>query len=231
MEKVGGYQDMSETPSNLLEATYRAYRINPTDELLVRLLKHATEYRSSLAPSLGLVELRAVGPTETCQSVMEKAALKRAAQSKGTPEDFGWKRVENNYSDFCQIRVRVGRRLSVEDMSRVAGCLGYALRAELAGEDLSEPLEVVYDSEEVEVSHPGSRLVEKRTQWSTTLIFSYDSTKSRRDDPDFLGAFIRAVEYIHNGTPIRKTDRAGVGTKGTSLVKGIGPCEVTFWVQ
>ena len=42
-------------------------------------------------------------------------------------------------SDFYEVRVCIGRHLTADEVARVAGCIGYALRQELAGEDLSDP--------------------------------------------------------------------------------------------
>lgn len=57
---------------------------------------------------------------------------------------------------------------------------------------------------------------------------TYDFTKSLRDDPDHFAAFDKALGYIKDGTPIRKTNRAGYGMKGTRLVEKIGSHQVEF---
>lgn len=62
---------------------------------------------------------------------------------------------------------------------------------------------------------------------STDRLFflSADSTKSRRDD---IGdALPELWEILRDGTPIRKTDRKGPGTKGTRAVEGLG-CDL--WI-
>src|SRR5579884_2220951 len=41
--------------------------------------------------------------------------------------------------DFYAVRVVCDRRLDAEEVSRLSGCLGYALRCTLAGEDLTDP--------------------------------------------------------------------------------------------
>ena len=121
--------------------------------------------------------------------------------------------------DFAEIRVLVERRLNEEEVSRLLGCLGYALRQTLAGEDLSEPSGFLLSKFPAD-----GRQV-------TVLEYAYDSTKSRRDDPDFALAFAVAQEFIFSGSPIRTTNRAGVGTKGTRLVDGIGACHLTLQVR
>lgn len=117
-------------------------------------------------------------------------------------------------SDFYEIRVVIGKYLSAEEVERVAGCIGYALRQELAGEDLSDP-----------------HVIQSFRAGQTILLFGYDSTKSRRDDPDADAAFALCGRYIVEGTPVRTTNRAGAGTKGTRLVSGIGACPMEFAVR
>lgn len=52
-------------------------------------------------------------------------------------------------------------------------------------------------------------------------LFSVDTTKSGRDD--VLWAWDDHKHWIVEGTPVRKTDKAGPGTKGTRAVDGVGP--------
>ncbi|WP_295822399.1 hypothetical protein [uncultured Deinococcus sp.] len=115
--------------------------------------------------------------------------------------------------DFYTLSVLIDRALTSDDIARVSGCIGYALRQTLAGEDLSDPVTVILRGA------------------STLITYWYDSTKSRRDDPDHEGALRLAARYIVEGSPIRTTNRAGAGTQGTRLVSGIGPCTVTFDVD
>lgn len=83
------------------------------------------------------------------------------------------------------------------------------------GEDLSEPI----------------RIKRKRDR-RTVAYFSYDSTKCRSDDPDEVEAICRASRYVKEGSPIRKTDRAGRGTAGTRLCQGLGDAVTAlFWVR
>ena len=137
------------------------------------------------------------------------------------PEEI-WKSVETSNAsanDFSEIRVLVDRQLKEEETSRLSGCLGYALRQSLTGEDLSEPSVFLLSD-----SPADKRQV-------TVLEYTYDSTKSRRDDPDYALAFDLAQEYIFAGTPVRSSNRAGAGTKGTRLVEGITPCHLSFFVK
>ena len=126
-------------------------------------------------------------------------------------DELAWLTPQEQSGDFYEILVRVDRNLDDEEISRLSGCLGYALRAEMRGERLSDP-EVV--------------------DWGT-LHYWYDSTKSRSDDTWQAAdrALTVAPDYIQNGTPVRKTNRGGVNTAGTRLVEGIGPAEISIWVR
>ena len=120
--------------------------------------------------------------------------------------------------EFYEIMVVVaGRGLSLEQVNRLAGCAGYALRATLAGEELSEPTVTYWREEDGLVT--------------TILEFAYDSTKSSRSDPDHAAAFGTMRAYITDGTPVRKTDRAGAGTRDTRLLGGLGDLPVSFYVR
>ena len=130
-----------------------------------------------------------------------------------------WNSVEceNAFAaDFGEVRVLVDRILSAGFVRRLSGCLGYALRQTICGEDVSDPTIT-----QLRAGGVGQ----------TVLEYGYDSTKSRRDDPDFDQAFSLAILYAREGSPIRRTDRAGWGTRGTRLVEGIGVGGVTFAVR
>lgn len=109
--------------------------------------------------------------------------------------------------EFSRIRMTFSSELGQIGIAVVSQCLGYALSATLAGEWLSDPIEVTSPNE----LYP-----------ATVLEYYYDSTKSRRDDLHNDEAEELARKYIDEGTPTRKTDRAGKGTKGTRLVRGLG---------
>lgn len=113
---------------------------------------------------------------------------------------------------FYDFRVIAPRVLSEDEISRVSGCIGYALRQVLAGEDLSLP----------EVHHTPVR---------TVLEYRYDATKTRRDDPCFDEAFGLAKRYVLEGSPVRTTNRAGTDTKGTRLVEGVPGLEIGIFVK
>jgi hypothetical protein len=65
----------------------------------------------------------------------------------------------------------------------------------------------------------------QRKDSSTFIQVSWDSTKSRSDD---IGLRIQEIQdslslYFCTGTPIRTTNRAGAGTKGTRLIEAVLP--------
>lgn len=124
-----------------------------------------------------------------------------------------WTLPGDNPGDWQEIRVEFDRVLVDAEVWQAAGCIGYALRQQLHGEDLSEPRKI------------------KRKGGKTIVRFGYDSTKSRSDDPDEVAAFELAALYVQEGSPVRKTDRAGKGTAGTRLCQGLGSVRVRFWVR
>lgn len=125
-----------------------------------------------------------------------------------------WMPWENHPGGWQEIRATFDRGLTVYEVLRIAGALGYALREHIVGEELSLPRVAIPTDEN-----------------STVLEFEYDSTKSRRSERHDADAFDAAREYITEGSPIRKTDRRGPGTQGTRLVEGIGPINIEFLVR
>jgi len=110
-----------------------------------------------------------------------------------------------DYTDFfseikCVI-TGLGCYLDEEDISAISGCIGYAMRKVIRGEDLSNP-EVILNEDEV-----------------ATITYYYDSTKTQSDDPDFIEAFEKAKQYIIQGTPVYKSNR--IGKIGERLIYGL----------
>jgi hypothetical protein len=129
-----------------------------------------------------------------------------------------WYAPDDHPGDWYSIRAEFDRILSSGEVWLASGALGYALRTTINGESLSDP----------------SECVQRRTSDNkpvTVIYYGYDSTKSRRDDCHTVEAFELAKEYIRDGSPIRMTDRAGAGTRGTRLCPGIGEVGVTFSVR
>lgn len=100
------------------------------------------------------------------------------------------------------MRFQANRVLTDADIQRFAGLVGYAYRAEVRGEPMGAPF--------------------RDSPYSFTI--GTDMTKSQSDD---LGMALECFEeslhgMVAEGSPERKTDRAGEGTRGTRLVEGFG---------
>lgn len=100
------------------------------------------------------------------------------------------------------IRVQANRKLSESDTGRLAGLIGYNYRVSIRGESLGNP---VNDS-------------------PYSFVVAADSTKSQRDDlGEGFDDFENSVgDLVKRGSPVRKTDRGGAGTKGTRAIDGFG---------
>lgn len=121
-------------------------------------------------------------------------------------------RVPDDCDHFDYLGVRAERVLSADEIWRLSGCIGYALRCEVNAEELSEPERSSFRGQ------------------STRMLYSYDTSKHRRSSPDFLHALRLAGRYAQEGSPIRTTNKSGPGTKDTRLVEGIGACVLTFCI-
>lgn len=118
---------------------------------------------------------------------------------------------------FTRIRALCDRPLDDGEVRRLAGCLGYALKATLASEELGEP-SVCYPASGGAIAF-------------TVLEFGWDSRSTVRSQPDFSQAFSTARAYIFAGTPLRTTDKEGKGTRDTRLVEGIALCNLSFFLR
>jgi len=100
------------------------------------------------------------------------------------------------------MRFQTDRQLTDGEARHVAGLVGYAYRQTVAGEPLGE--------------------LERDTPYS--FVVSADTTKSRRDDLALALADFEMTlpSILRQGSPVRKTDKAGPGTAGTRLVEGMG---------
>jgi len=111
------------------------------------------------------------------------------------------RRRDGVYADWpYSMRFQANRPISESEARKMAQIIGYNYRATVAGESLGDP--------------------EMDSPYSFT-VYS-DTTKTRRDD---LGIAMEEFEdnfdnMIQEGSPVRKTDRAGQGTKNTRLVDG-----------
>lgn len=111
-----------------------------------------------------------------------------------------------NFHDYPDgMRIQASRPLTDAEVQKVAQLTGYQHRATLNGEGLSDP---------------------ERCGKAAVLV-STDNTKSAGRKSMF-DEFEEGLEpTLQEGSPIRKTDRAGEGTKGTRLIEGFGD-DVTF---
>jgi hypothetical protein len=58
------------------------------------------------------------------------------------------------------------------------------------------------------------------------FVFQLDTTKSGRDD--VIDVWDSVKQQLADGTPVRKTDKAGPGTKGTRKYQGVGPVLIAW---
>ena len=97
------------------------------------------------------------------------------------------------------IRIQTDRPLADEDVAKISQMTGYALRTAGQGEGASDPIQ--------------------DTPYS--FIVHNDTTKGGQcKNLDRFQANLHTI--MHHGSPVRKTDRAGAGTKGTKLIDGYG---------
>ncbi len=117
---------------------------------------------------------------------------------------------EPDADDFAEIRATFDRPLSAAEQVEANAAIGYALRIYVAGGEL--PLPIV-------------------TEVGKVLTFEYDSSDRRRTSPDYGECFAEAARFVREGSPVRCSNRAGAGTKGTRLCRGVGKIGVTFTVR
>lgn len=106
------------------------------------------------------------------------------------------------------FRFQADRPLSDAEVQQAAQLVGYSYAANVRGEPLGDPV--------------------RDTPYS--FVVGADTTKSRSDD---IGMALEEFEedlpvMFEQGSPVRKTDRAGAGTKGTRLVEGFGDTTPSF---
>ncbi|XKH58451.1 hypothetical protein LG293_17675 (plasmid) [Citricoccus nitrophenolicus] len=110
------------------------------------------------------------------------------------------RRRDGVYPDYpYAMRIQADRPISDEELSHIASLTGYSLAATRQGEPMSDP--------------------DRDTPYSFTV--HADTTKGRQGRS--LDRFEEHLEtYLSEGSPVRKTDRAGAGTAGTRLIEGMG---------
>lgn len=130
------------------------------------------------------------------------------------PIEAPWVAPADSNGDWYGIRAICPFHLSAPQVHGISDALGYALAQHIRGEHLSNPV------------------VLRREPGMTVIEWDYDSTKSRSDDigAHVVECFEDATRYAHEGSPVRKTDRAGAGTKGTRLVQPSGYTGSITWL-
>jgi len=108
--------------------------------------------------------------------------------------------------EYDTMLIKASRPISDDEMRHLAGLVGYAYSV-LAGEGVDWPDRVSEDS---------------------FTLFA-DSTKSRNSD--FSAFYDNLNSIIAEGSPIRKTNRAGEGTKGTRKVNGMPDVTVDLYLD
>lgn len=110
------------------------------------------------------------------------------------------RRTESRFADApYAIRLQADRELTDDEIHHIAGLTGYSYATAGRGEGISSP----------------------ERDSARSFIIGADTTKGRvyRN----LDVFEDNLDtFIREGSPVRKTDRSGPGTKGTRLVEGLG---------
>lgn len=113
--------------------------------------------------------------------------------------------------DFYHLRVEADRDLDEDSLLTLSGLTGYAWVCTIKGERLGESL----------------------ADTDRSVIFYADSTKSCSDDIiiAFEEFYALLDIMVREGSPVRKTNNAGPGTKGTRLIEGLDEdVKITLWV-
>lgn len=117
---------------------------------------------------------------------------------------WGWVDAGHLVSDVDCIAIGTQRPVHRDQMESLAR---YFLEGPFAGE------------------YYGLECLDEADGWGRLFILSTDSTKCRHDD---MGDALSDLwSHFQEGSPVRKTDRAGLGTRGTRAVEGV-KCDL--WV-
>lgn len=159
------------------------------------------------APSAGTLALLSLA----ANALVAKAPVTRFATSSGN--DKHWQAPANG-TDFLGLRITTDRRLTDAEVQEATDATNYALKIYVGMAPLDAP----------RVTHGGNYSI---------IEFDTDSTPGNRTRtaPNYVEAFTEAAKYVQEGSPVRVSDRAGVGTAGTRLVAGIGTVGVKFEVH
>lgn len=108
-------------------------------------------------------------------------------------------------NEFYSFLIKTSRPVTDKEMGQVCSLIGFRFRMTVGGEGLEWPDRIADD----------------------TFVIVTDSTKG---DMNHFGEFHDGLnDFIATGTDIRKTNRAGEGTKGTRAIEGIKDLTVDFY--
>jgi hypothetical protein len=154
-----------------------------------------------------ILEVRA---RETARAIWREAESSRKnglndfLENGGTPDkievnDTVYYRAKpgREFSEPYSMMLVSDRPINDDEMQHLAQLAGYAYVSTVHGEPLGEPRRV--------------------SPYAFTL--EADTTKGRGDLGDFIEQY---PDMVPEGSPVRSTDRAGAGTRGTRLVEGLG---------
>ena len=182
-----------------------------------------TDVNNAIYSSAGTPEERTAAAQEMCDAM--NIASRERSEETGMLEisevDAWHGRVELHTQTFVRldnakgvyvdyfdnVRVQTDRPLTAEETGRLAQLTGYAATESMGrGEGMGLP----------------------RSDSDRSIILSADVTKY--PGGHHVGDFPKKLqEVVRDGSPLRTTNRAGEGTKGTRLVDGIADVKVTLW--
>lgn len=126
---------------------------------------------------------------------------------KGEPDETPYYKVSGDvYADeFYSFLIKTSRPVDDEEMGQLCSLIGFRYRMTVGGEGLGWPDRLTDD----------------------TFVIQADSTKGSLNG---IGDFVDGLnDFIATGTDIRKTNRAGEGTKNTRAINGIENLTIDFY--
>lgn len=124
---------------------------------------------------------------------------------KGEDDETPYYKVDGDVfaDEFYSFLIKTSRPVDDEELGQVCSLMGYRMRATVGGEGLGWPDRIAAD----------------------TFVIQMDSTKG---DMNHFGDFHDGLnDFIHEGTPVRKTNRNGLA--GTRAIDGLPDVNVDFY--
>lgn len=128
---------------------------------------------------------------------------------KGEEDETPYYKVEGDVyaNEFYSFLIKTSRPVNDEELGQLCSLLGFRFRSTVGGEGLEWPDRLSDD----------------------TFVIVTDSTKGNMNH---FGEFHDGLnDFIVTGTDIRKTNRAGEGTKGTRAIEGMKDLKVDFYAD